>query len=55
MMAGKKKPAGKKQEPEQEFGFFSDYGYGTGTAIVLHDPPRTLKADKPRKGGKKQK
>lgn len=33
------KPADTAKEP----GFFSDYGYGKGTAITLHDPPQKPK------------
>lgn len=44
MMAGKKQ---KDTEATREPGFFSDEGYGKGTALtILHDPA------KPKKGGK---
>ena len=54
-MAEKKKPAEKENEP----GFFSDYGYGNGKAITLHDPPqkpkntKAPKTSKPSKGKRK--
>lgn len=38
----KAKPAAPVQEP----GFFSDHGYGNGTAITLHDPPQKPKGSK---------
>ncbi len=45
MMAGKKKQ--QDTEATREPGFFSDEGYGNGTAItILHDPA------KPKKGSK---
>ena len=50
-MADKKK--GKDTEAEREPGFFSDHGYGNGTAItVLHDPAKPTKDSK---GGVKTK
>ena len=49
-MAVKKKTAEKPIEAKIEPGFFSDYGYGNGTAIVLHNPPQ-----KPRKAKSKRK
>lgn len=48
-MADKKK--GKDTEAEREPGFFSDHGYGNGTAItILHDPAKHAKSS--RSGGK---
>ena len=41
MMAERKKA--KLGETAKEPGFFSDYGYGNGTAITLHDPPQKPK------------
>lgn len=44
-MADKKK--GKDTEAEREPGFFSDHGYGNGTAItILHDPAKPTKDSK---------
>ena len=43
-MAEKKKA--KLAEPVKEPGFFSDHGYGNGTAITLHDPPQKPKGSK---------
>lgn len=43
-MAEKKKT--KSAETVKDPGFFSDYGYGNGTAITLHDPPRKPKGSK---------
>ena len=41
-MADKKKS--RETEAEREPGFFSDHGYGNGTAItVLHDPAKPTK------------
>ena len=41
-MADKKKR--RETEAEREPGFFSDHGYGNGTAItVLHDPTKSAK------------
>lgn len=40
-MADKKKA--KSAAPVKEPGFFSDHGYGNGTAITLHDPPQKPK------------
>ena len=45
-MAGKKKAAVKTTETENEPGFFSDYGYGGGTAITMHNPPLKPKDSK---------
>ena len=45
-MAKKKNAEVKTAETEQEPGFFSDYGYGNGTAITLHNPPQTQKTAK---------
>ncbi len=48
-MADKKK--GKDMEALREPGFFSDYGYGNGTAItILHDPAKPATDSK--SGGK---
>ena len=48
-MADKKKS--KDTEAEREPGFFSDHGYGNGTAItILHDPAKPTKSSK--SGGK---
>ena len=42
----------KKTEAEAEPGFFSDYGYGKGTALtILHDPAKPAK-DAGKKGTK---
>ena len=50
-MADKKKR--RKSEAEREPGFFSDHGYGNGTAItVLHDPAKTAKNEKNTKATK---
>lgn len=43
-MTEKKKA--KSAEPVKEPGFFSDHGYGNGTAITLHDPPQKPKISK---------
>ena len=44
-MADKKKH--RETEAEREPGFFSDHGYGNGTAItILHDPAKTAKNSK---------
>ena len=44
-MAGKKKH--RETEAEREPGFFSDHGYGNGTAItILHDPAKPAKGSK---------
>lgn len=44
-MADKKKH--KDTEAEREPGFFSDHGYGNGTAIaILHDPEKPAKNTK---------
>ena len=51
-MAAKKKPAAKPADTKDEPGFFSDYGYGNGTAIVLHDPPQKPKNAKNAKTAK---
>ena len=45
-MAERKKA--KLAETAKEPGFFSDYGYGKGTAITLHSPPQ-----KPKDSGSK--
>ena len=48
-MADKKKH--KETEAEREPGFFSDEGYGNGTALtILHDPAKPTKDSK--SGGK---
>ena len=52
-MAAKKKPAAKPADTKNEPGFFSDYGYGNGTAIVLHDPPQKPKKAKGPKSKRK--
>lgn len=52
-MAAKKKPAAKPADTKNEPGFFSDYGYGNGTAIVLHDPPQKPKKAKTAKNKRK--
>ena len=52
-MAAKKKPAAKPTDTKDEPGFFSDYGYGNGTAIVLHDPPQKPKKAKTAKNKRK--
>ena len=52
-MAVKKKTAEKPIEAKIEPGFFSDYGYGNGTAIVLHDPPQKPKNTKSAKNKRK--
>ena len=45
MMADKKKH--RETEAEREPGFFSDHGYGNGTALtILHDPAKTAKNEK---------
>ena len=49
-MAEKKKA--KSVAPVKEPGFFSDHGYGNGTAITLHDPPRKQKGSKAVKSAK---
>lgn len=43
-MAERKKV--KTAAPVKEPGFFSDHGYGDGTAITLHDPPQKPKGSK---------
>lgn len=43
-MAERKKA--KSAAPVKEPGFFSDHGYGNGTAITLHDPPQKPKGSK---------
>ena len=49
MMAGKKKQ--QDTEATREPGFFSDEGYGNGTALtILHDPAKPAKSS--RSGGK---
>ena len=53
-MADRKKTAVKQPQAEQEPGFFSDYGYGNGKAIILHDPPQKPKTGKAVKGTKKK-
>lgn len=45
-MADKKKTTIKSADTAKESGFFSDYGYGNGTAITLHDPPQKPKSSK---------
>ena len=52
-MAAKKKTTEKPSEAKNEPGFFSDYGYGNGTAIVLHDPPQKPKKAKGAKNKRK--
>ena len=52
-MAAKKKPAAKPADTKNEPGFFSDYGYGNGTAIVLYDPPQKPKKAKTAKNKRK--
>ena len=52
-MAAKKKPTTKPADTKNEPGFFSDYGYGNGTAIVLHDPPQKPKKAKTAKNKRK--
>ena len=52
-MAVKKKTAEKPIEAKIEPGFFSDYGYGSGTAIVLHNPPQKPKKAKEAKSKRK--
>ncbi len=49
-MAEKKKA--KPAVPEKDPGFFSDHGYGNGTAITLHDPPQKPKGSKAAKGAR---
>lgn len=49
-MAERKKA--KLAETAKEPGFFSDYGYGGGTAITLHDPPQKPKGSKAVKSAK---
>lgn len=49
-MAERKKA--KSAEPVKEPGFFSDHGYGNGTAITLHDPLRKQKGSKAVKGSR---
>ena len=44
-MADKKKH--RETEAEREPGFFSDHGYGNGTALtILHDPAKPTKKTK---------
>ena len=57
-MSEKKKR--RETEAEREPGFFSDHGYGNGTAItILHDPAKSAKnaksgsAAKSKKNGRK--
>ena len=52
-MAVKKKPAAKPADTKNEPGFFSDYGYGNGTSIVLHNPPQIPKKTKGTKNKRK--
>lgn len=52
-MAEKKKA--KSAAPVKEPGFFSDHGYGSGTAITLHDPPQKPKGSKAAKSAKSAK
>ena len=47
-----KKATTKSADTTKEPGFFSDYGYGGGTAITLHDPPQKPKGSKAVKGTK---
>lgn len=49
-MVDKKKA--KSAAPVKEPGFFSDHGYGNGTAITLHDPPQKPKDSKAVKSSK---
>lgn len=50
-MAGKKKQ--KDTEAKNEPGFFSDEGYGKGTALtILHDPAKSKKGSKAINKGK---
>lgn len=49
-MAEKKKS--KPAEAAKEPGFFSDHGYGSGTAITLHNPPQKPKDSKAVKSAK---
>lgn len=47
-----KKTTTKSADTAKEAGFFSDYGYGGGTAITLHDPPQKPKGSKAVKSAK---
>ena len=50
-MADKKKR--RETEAEREPGFFSDHGYGKGTALtILHDPAKSAKDSKSKKNAK---